>query len=174
MGCDPRDGLSVEEQQRAGDPIWQGFAVTGQQFSQPGDPLVLGDGGGGAGAAVVDQDGGVDPRPKSPDEERPDAMAGGWSTDQPFIDVVLVACRGDAAVCLEEPVQELDCLGNLLFRRVDRTARRGSGGRDGADPPKVVLRRELLDGLPHGGRADGIELDPQPVLEAGEIGVAFG
>ena len=43
QGGDFGQGLGVEQQQEAGDSIGQGFRVAGEEFLDPGQPLVLGD-----------------------------------------------------------------------------------------------------------------------------------
>jgi hypothetical protein len=82
----------------------------------------------------------------------------------PVVDVRLGAGRCGALICLVEPDEELDGLGDLLFGRVHRSLGRCAGGGFGTDAAQVVPGGEVLDGL-----ADlvgqPVEFRGDPVLE---------
>src|SRR5690606_7356466 len=150
-----------------------GFAVSGEEFLQPGQPLVLADRGTGPRGAVADLDAGVEAGLPGEDEERADEVAGRGPGGEVGIDVLLSArCRG-ALVGRVEPGQELGGLGDLLLGGVDRSLRGAAGGGLGADAVEMVPGGELLDRLRDVARQRG-ELALDPGLEAREVEVALG
>ena len=173
QGDDSGDGTGVEEQECAGDAVGQCDAVHGEEFVDPGDPLVLGERRTGACGAVSDGDGGVESGPCGEDEEGSDEVPCRRPGGEPFVDVGLGAGRGSAPIGGVEPGQEFDGLGDLLFRRVDRCLGGLPGGGFGPDAAQVVPGREVMDGLADlVGQA--VELRNDPLFEPRQVRITLG
>lgn len=76
QGGDLGQRLRIEQQQHAGDAVGQTFRVTGEQLFEPGQALVLRDCGGRSRLPEADLHRDVELASLSPDEERPNEVAG--------------------------------------------------------------------------------------------------
>lgn len=95
--------LGIEQEQDAGDAVGQGFRVAGEQFSEPGQSLLLGDRGGRFRLPEADLHRDVELALLGPDEERSDEVASGGAGSEVFVDVLLCAVGDGAPMSLFEP-----------------------------------------------------------------------
>ena len=132
-GDDLDQRLGVEQQEHAGHAVGERLTCAGEEFVDPGEPLVLAQRTTRPRRSMLDGDLGVEAGLLREHEEGPDRAARRRSGGQPFVDILLGTRGGCALVGLVKPHEELHRFGDLLLRGVDRATRCGAGCRFGAD-----------------------------------------
>lgn len=143
--------------------------ISTHQRLNPLQALVIGQRGRGLGVTVLDRDGGVDLHSAAPHEEGSYEVSGGRPGVQVLVDIVLGGRLCGASVHAVEPVEELDDLGDLLFRVADRALTGLPGCGVGADASQVMPGGEAVGDRPRFRSISRGFFGGQPLFEQCQI-----